>query len=376
MISDRFATDDRLLDAGLAGEPADDRLLDAVLAGESADEDTLAELLRCADPLAEAASMSRAVERFLGRRRGLGLVEEVLADPRVSEVMINGPGTVWLDRGGRPEPTALELDEHDLWLLIERILDPLGLRVDRSSPIVDARLPDGSRVNIAVPPLAIDGPAVTIRRFSPEAVPLDAFGPAPVVSLLTELTASKATMLVVGATAAGKTTLLNALGALLDPDERVVTIEDTAELQFPGRHIVRLEARPPNSEGIGGVALRALVRNALRMRPDRLVIGEVRGPEALDLVLALNTGHRGSLATCHASDPTGALRRLESLALLGDADLPAAALREQISGAIDVIVQVDRIGASRRITEVAAQGRGTVELETLWRDRSDGRVRR
>ena len=350
-----------------------EQLLNSLLAGEPADEDALVERLREIDPLAAPADIIPVVERFLGRRRGLGLVEDVLADPTVTEIMINGPGPVWLDRGGRLESTDLDLDDHNVWLLIERILDPLGLRVDRSSPLVDARLPDGSRVNIAVPPLALDGPSITIRRFAPEPVPLEAFGSAPVVSLLTELMASQATVLVVGATAAGKTTLLNALGSLLDPDERVVTIEDTAELQLPGRHIVRLEARPPNSEGIGAVTLRALVRNALRMRPDRLVIGEVRGPEALDLVLALNTGHRGSLATCHAGDPAGALRRLESLALLGDADLPVAAVREQITGAIDAIVQVERMGASRRVTEIARQVDGSAELETLWRHQTDGR---
>ena len=337
----------------VAVEDRRDQLVDLISAGTEPDRDDLTDWIRSTEPLTDSETVNRIVDRLTGRADGLGAIESLLVDPTVTEVMINGPGPVWLDRGRRLEPTDVELDEPDIGLLLERILDPLGLRVDRSSPMVDARLPDGSRVNAVVPPLALDGPIVTIRRFATEAVSLEAFGDTELIDLLRRLTDDRATMLVVGSTAAGKTTLLNAIGGELHPDERVVTIEDTAELQLPGRHVVRLEARPPNSEGVGEVTMRQLVRNALRMRPDRLVIGEVRGPEALDLVLALNTGHRGSLATCHASSPDGALRRLATLSLLGAADLPPLAVKEQVHGAFDVIVHVSRVGSDRRIVTVA-----------------------
>ncbi len=326
----------------------------------------VAEWVREADPLLDLDSVATIVDRIVDRHRGLGVLDPLLADRSVTEIMINGPGPVWVDRGRRLEPTTVALDEHDLTLVTERILDPLGLRVDRSSPFVDARLADGSRVNIIVPPLALDGMIVTIRRFAPVAVDIGEFGDDAVVDLLASAVAERRTMLVSGATAAGKTTLLNALGAFVEADERIVTIEDTAELRLPGRHVVRLESRPANSEGVGEVTLRQLVRNALRMRPDRLVIGEVRGPEALDLVLALNTGHRGSLATCHASDPTGAVRRLSTLASLADAAVPLAAIQEQIAGAIDVVVHVARLGGERRVVEVATLG-ADGHLTTEWR---------
>lgn len=348
-------------------------LQDVLVEQPGAGRSVLNEAVRRIDPLLDTASVASVVTRVQQRAAGLAAIDDLTGDPVVTEVMINGPGPVWVDRGGRLSPSDVVLDQHDVALLIERILGPLGLRVDRTSPWVDARLPDGSRVNVVVPPLAIDGPLITIRRFSPQPVAVDRFGPPEICRLMADLVAQRATVLVVGATGAGKTTLLNALGGLLDPDERVVTIEDTAELRLPGRHVVRLEARPANSEGVGAVDLRALVRNALRMRPDRLVIGEVRGPEALDLVLALNTGHRGSLATCHASGPTGALQRLEALSLLGGVDLPPAVIRAQLATAVDVIVTVARDSGHRRIvdvTAVEADGEGALgsppRLHRLW----------
>jgi pilus assembly protein CpaF len=375
MINER-ATD---LELPSVGPEAGGRQVDHVL-GElvelladqpELDRDDLVDWVRATAPLAEATTVHRLVDRIADRASGLGALDELLVDPSVTEVMINGPGPVWVDRGQRPEPAGVTVDAGEITLLLERILDPLGLRVDRSSPMVDARLPDGSRVNAILPPLAIDGPTVTIRRFAAEAVPLAAFLEPAGVDLLGRLTADRATMLVVGATAAGKTTLLNAIGALIHPDERIVTIEDTAELRFPGRHIVRLEARPPNSEGVGEVTLRHLVRNAFRMRPDRIVIGEVRGPEALDLVLALNTGHRGSLATCHANGAASALRRLATLATMGDADLAPTAISEQVWGAFDVVVQVDRVGGQRCVVEIASVPDDPNRApERLWSARS------
>lgn len=330
----------------------------------------LIEAVRQQQPLLDSAAVTAAVTRVRQWTDGLGPVESLLGDPTVSEVMINGPGPIWTERDGRVGPTDVVLGATDIELLIERILDPLGLRVDRSSPLVDARLADGSRVNVVIPPLAIDGPTVTIRRFPSRAVPLSAFGPAAVVELLTGLAKARVTMLIVGETAAGKTTLLNAVASLFDPDDRIVTIEDTAELRLLAPHVVRLEARPANSEGVGAVGLRDLVRNAMRMRPDRLVIGEVRGPEALDLILALNTGHAGSMATCHAADAISGLRRLESLALLGGGDVPLAAVRSQLIDAIDIVVHVTREGPRRFIGEVAAVAKATssgeLRLESLW----------
>lgn len=336
-------------------------LQDVVIDHPGVERAQLVEAVRHVHPLLDTSTVGALVDRVRGRSRldGLAALQPLLDDPAVTEVMVNGPGPVWVDRGGPPQPTELTLGGHDIGLLIERILEPLGLRVDRTSPWVDARLADGSRVNVVVPPLAVDGPLVTIRRFAARPVPLASFAPPPVQALLEQAMAERRTILVVGATGAGKTTLLNALAAVLDPDERVITIEDTAELRLPGRHVVRLEARPASSEGVGAVDLRALVRNALRMRPDRLVIGEVRGPEALDLVLALNTGHRGSLATCHASGPSGALRRLEALALLGGVDLPAVVIRAQLADALDLIVTVARgADGARRITAVTGVSDG------------------
>ncbi len=311
-------------------------------------DDELRELVRVEAPLLPADQLATTVGALRARLRGLGPLEPLLADPEVTEVMVNGAGPVWIERRGGLECTSVVLDDATVRRLIERIVGPLGLRVDRSSPMVDARLPDGSRVNAVVEPLALDGPCLTIRRFRVRAVPLADFAPPAVAELLARVVAERRNVVVSGGTGAGKTTLLNALAAAIDPGERVVTIEDSAELRLPGAHVVRLEARPPSPEGRGAVTIRDLVRNALRMRPDRIVVGEVRGPEALDMLQAMNTGHDGALSTCHANSPDDALRRLETLSLLAAVDLPLDAVREQLVSAVDLVVQVARDSGGRR----------------------------
>jgi pilus assembly protein CpaF len=305
-------------------------------------------------PLLSERGRTRLVEEILADVSGLGPLEPLFADPRVTDVMINGPGPVWVERSGALERLPIELDTSTIEHLIEKVVAPLGLRVDRSSPLVDARLPDGSRVNAVVPPLAVDGPCLTIRRFGARPVPLSSFADDEVAELLTWAVAARLNIVVSGGTGAGKTTLLNALAGCIPREERVVTVEDAAELRLPGDHVVRLESRPANAEGVGEVRIRQLVRNALRMRPDRILVGEVRGPEALDMLQAMNTGHEGSLSTCHANSPDDAMRRLETMVLMGEVALPLAAVRTQLESALDLVVQVSRRpDGSRRVTEVA-----------------------
>ena len=270
----------------------------------------VAELARQEAPLLPAASLDRLVGRVVAEVTGLGPLEQLLADPTVTDVMVNGPGPVWIERRGALVRTGVELSAAALDRLIERIVGPLGRRVDRASPLVDARLPDGSRVHVVIPPLAVDGPCLTIRRFRPTAVALPDFCPPAVQALLRWSVSARANIVVSGATGAGKTTLLNALVAELPLGARILTVEDAAELQLPQPHVVRLEARPANAEGAGEVTVRTLVRNALRMRPDRIIVGECRGPEALDMLQAMNTGHDGSLTTVHANSATEVLQRL------------------------------------------------------------------
>jgi pilus assembly protein CpaF len=332
------------------------RLLDRAASDESpaAQRALLRSLARDRDPLLPGSSVESVVERVRARVDGLGPLEPLLADPSVDEVMLNGGGAVWVERHGRLECTPLVVDERTALALIERIVAPLGLRVDRSSPLVDARLPDGSRVNAVVRPLAVDGPCLTIRRFGARAVAVAEVARPGTAALLAWAIASRANVVVCGGAGAGKTTLLNALAAEIPDHDRVVTVEDAAELRLPGRHVVRLEARPAGAEGNGEVRIRDLVRNALRMRPDRIVVGEVRAGEALDMLQAMNTGHEGSLSTCHANSPADALRRLETLVLMGDVALPLAAVREQVRSALDLVVQIARRpDGSRRVTAVA-----------------------
>ena len=316
--------------------------------------DLVVELVRAASPLLGGAALEALVDDVTSRTRGLGALDRFLADPSVSEVMVNGPGPVWVERGGVLERTDVVLTTVAIEHAIERIVAPLGLRADRSSPLLDARLPDGSRVNAVVPPLAVDGPCLTIRRFGARAVELVDLCPPGVAALLEWAVTARMNILVAGGTGAGKTTLLNALAGAIPPGERIVTVEDAAELRLPGDHVVRLEARPANAEGAGAVSVRALVRNALRMRPDRILVGEVRGPEALDMLQAMNTGHEGSLSTCHANSPADALARVETMVLAGDVAIPSAVVREQLVASVDLVVQVSRVaGGARQVTAVA-----------------------
>jgi pilus assembly protein CpaF len=331
--------------------------------------------------LLDAGAREALVARVTERSFGLGPLEPLLGDPAVDEVMVNGAGPVWVERAGRLEVTDVAFASDDeVRHAIERILAPLGRRVDEAEPLCDARLPDGSRVNVVIPPLALDGPVLTIRRFrrrgfsDEDLVGLGTWSPS-LRDFLARAVRSRLNVLVTGGTGSGKTTTLNALSSFVPAGDRIVTIEDTAELRLRQPHVVRLEARPPSVEGRGEVTIRRLVRNALRMRPDRIVVGEVRGPEALDMLAAMSTGHDGSLCTVHAGSPEESLRRLETLALMAGLGLPHAAIREQICDAIDLVVHQARVaGGARRVVAVAevvrvAGGPATRELYRLRGDR-------
>lgn len=314
-------------------------------------------------------------ERIVRLATGLGPLEPLLADPAVDEVMVNGPGDVWVERAGRVERADAAFGSHtELMHAIERVLAPLGRRVDEASPMCDARLADGSRVNVVVPPLSVDGPCLTIRRFRPHGFSLEdlvANGTVPedVATFLGECVRARASVLVSGGTGSGKTTTLNALSELIPDGERIVTVEDAAELRLRQAHVVRLEARPPNVEGRGEVTIRALVRNALRMRPDRIVVGEVRGGEALDMLSALTTGHEGSLTTVHATSAEEALRRIETLALMAGVGLPHAAIRDQVGAAIELVVHQRRApGGGREVASVGEviRAAGEVGIRELY----------
>jgi pilus assembly protein CpaF len=323
-------------------------------------QEAVRELVADEAVLLAPADREEVAARIVRDSVGLGPLEVLLADPAVEEVMVNGPDTVYVERGGRIEATDVAFaDEEELRNAIERILAPLGRRVDELSPMVDARLADGSRVNVVIPPLAIDGPLISIRRFGASRP-----GPAELVALgtltgdqrraLQAAVAGHRSILVSGGTGSGKTTLLNALSSFIAAGERVVTIEDAAELRLQQPHVVRMESRPAGVEGRGEVTIRDLLRNALRMRPDRIVIGEVRGAEALDLLTALNTGHDGALSTLHANSPADALSRLETLALMAGVGLPHAAVAEQVQRGIDLVVHIERRrDGSRVVAEIA-----------------------
>jgi pilus assembly protein CpaF len=291
---------------------------------------------------------------------GYGPLEPLLADSSITEVMVNGCERVYVERGGKIERTqARFIDDVHLMRIIDKIVSQVGRRIDEASPMVDARLPDGSRVNAIIPPLSLVGPTLTIRKFAREPYTINdliSFGTltAQAAQFLGACVRGKLNVLISGGTGTGKTTTLNAVSAYIPDDERIVTIEDAAELQLQQEHVVKLEARPPNIEGTGEVKIRELVRNALRMRPDRIIVGEVRGAETLDMLQAMNTGHEGSLTTIHANSPRDALSRLETLVLTAGVDLPHRAIREQIASAFDVLVQIARlVDGTRRITHIS-----------------------
>jgi pilus assembly protein CpaF len=338
--------------------------------------ETIAELLAREETPLAGTDRTRIAQEVLDEILGHGPIEPLLRDPLVSEIMVNGPRRIFVERAGRLSLVEAEFaDESHLRRVIDRIVSRIGRRIDEASPMVDARLPDGSRVNAVVPPIALDGSTLTIRKFSADPLTVDdliAFGTMTpqTAQLLSACVRGRLDVVVSGGTGSGKTTTLNVLSSYIPVDERVVTIEDAAELQLHQEHIVRLESRPANVEGRGEVSIRDLVRNALRMRPDRIVVGEVRDGAALDMLQAMNTGHDGSLTTVHANTPRDSIARLETMVLMAGMDLPVRAIREQIASAVDIIIQVARLkDGSRRIThitEVVGMEGEVVTLQDLF----------
>jgi pilus assembly protein CpaF len=339
------------------------------------------EFLRVEQAPLSAAERDEVVEEIVWEVTGLGPIEPLTRDPSVSDILVNSAKSVYIERRGRLERTNVVFrDDAHLLTVIDRIVSRVGRRVDESSPMVDARLPDGSRVNAIIPPLAIDGPVLSIRRFGATLTPADLVqGGAMTAEMLRFCAAcvvSRLNIVISGGTGSGKTTMLNALSAFIPNSERVVTIEDAAELRLQQQHVVRLETRPPNTEGRGEVLARDLVKNALRMRPDRILIGEVRSGEALDMLQAMNTGHEGSLTTIHANTPRDALARLETMVLFAGTALPPRAIREQMAAALHLIIQVTRMSDGTRrvtsITEVTAMEGEVVSIQEIFRYRRRG----
>ena len=323
-------------------------------------ERVLSRLLSLEGPVMSPRERAWLIKRVIDDAVGLGVLEPLIADHSVTEIMVNGPEDVFIERSGRIErvPTRFT-SEAELYQLIDRIVSSVNRRVDESSPMVDARLPGGERVNVIIPPLALDGPTITIRRFPqpfrlPDLVARNSL-PQQAADLLGALVAARFNILVSGGTGSGKTTFLNALSGMISDRERIITIEDAAELSLQQPHVVRLEARPANTEGTGQITIRDLVKNSLRMRPDRIIVGEVRGGETLDMLQAMNTGHEGSLTTVHANSATDALSRLETLSSMSDVTLPVETVRDQINGAIDIIIQLERDSTGmRRVSTIEA----------------------
>jgi len=325
------------------------------------------------EPLASPGEHARLVREVRARVDGLGPLQHLADDPSVTEIMVNAGSAVWVERHGELHRTSVVITSEEAEHLVRRLASAVGRRIDRSSPTVDVRLADGARLHAVLPPLAVDGPSITIRRFRPSPVGLNEMAAPAVANLLKAAVGAAATILIAGSTGSGKTTLLNALAACVPAKERLVTIEDSAELQLVNPHVVRLESQPEGSDH-EGTDLRELVRNALRMRPDRLICGEMRGSEAFDLVQALNTGHQGSLTTVHANSPSDALRRVEALVMLGGSGLPLPAVRVQLAASIDLVVLMARgVGSARRVMSVS-EVPATVEADWCLRPLAVGTV--
>ncbi len=334
------------------------------------------------DTLLNRAERDRLVEEVLDETFGLGPMELLLKDPSISEIMVNGPKNVYVEKGGNLVKTPVNFrDDKHLLQIIDRIVSRVGRRVDEICPMVDARLPDGSRVNAIIPPLALDGPSVTIRRFGSNPLKLEdllnykSLTP-EMVMLLEGAMKAKLNIIISGGTGSGKTTLLNTLSSFISNEDRIVTIEDAAELQLQQDHVVRLETRPPNIEGKGRISATDLVKNSLRMRPDRVIIGECRGGETLDMLQAMNTGHDGSLTTCHANTPRDAIARLETMIMMAGFEMPLKAMRTQIASAVNLIVQANRLqGGPRKvthITEVLGMEQDTIVMQDIFKFEKDG----
>ena len=324
----------------------------------------------------------RLVDEVLDETFGLGPLELLLKDPTISDILINGPRQVYVERGGRMEKTSVVFrDNKHLMQIIDRIVSQVGRRVDEICPMVDARLADGSRVNAIIPPLALDGPAVSIRRFGSNPLKLEdllnfkSITP-EMVMLLEGAIKGRLNIIISGGTGSGKTTLLNTLSSFIPNEDRIVTIEDAAELQLQQDHVVRLESRPPNIEGKGAITATDLVRNALRMRPERIIIGECRGAETLDMLQAMNTGHEGSMTTCHANTPRDAVARIETMIMMSGFEMPLKAMRAQIASGVNLIIQVNRLqGGPRKVTnisEIVGMEQDTIVMQDIYHFQQDG----
>jgi len=338
--------------------------------------DIVSEIVAIKNVVMSIAEQEELLEDICNDVLGYGLLEPLLARDDISDIMVNGARTTYIEVRGKVEASSIQFaDNAQLMNICQRIVSQVGRRVDESSPICDARLPDGSRVNVIAPPLAIDGPTLTIRKFKRDRLTLDQLVKMGTISpegrtLLAIIGRIRCNVVISGGTGSGKTTLLNCLTAYIEPDERVITCEDSAELQLQQPHVVRLETRPPNLEGEGEITMRDLVKNCLRMRPDRIIVGEVRGPEAFDLLQAMNTGHDGSMGTLHSNSPRECLSRLESMILMGGYNLPGKTIREMITSSVDVIIQASRMRDGSRkithITEVLGVEGDTITLQDLF----------
>nr|WP_265569673.1 CpaF family protein [Sphingomicrobium nitratireducens] len=358
--------------------------LDSMSREQIADEigDLVAEELARTEHALNAAERKQMVEDVLDELLGLGPLEPLLKDTTITDILVNGFERIYVERYGVLEPTKVRFkDERHLIRIIQKIVSAVGRRIDESSPLVDARLADGSRVNAVVPPLALDGSLLSIRKFAKVPISLDRLVeigsvPQQVAEVLEGIVKARRNVLISGGTGSGKTTMLNAMSAFIDHSERIVTIEDSAELQLQQDHVARLETRPPNIEGRGEITQRDLVKNALRMRPDRIIVGEVRAGEAFDMLQAMNTGHEGSMTTVHANTPRDSLSRVEQMIGMSGIDIPAKAARQQIASAINVVIQVSRLSDGRRklvsLSEITGMEGDVITLQEIFRFRQTG----